>query len=74
MHFEGRENSISFYLSTKIVIEFVYLSEQNTENHTKPCILFITGAYFMSQKCLLKGSSSLRSSDAYDADANLRIS
>ena len=52
MHFEGRENSISFYLSTKIVIEFVYLSEQNTENHTKPCILFITGAYFMSQKCI----------------------
>ena len=60
MHFEGRENSISFYLSTKIVIEFVYLSEQNTENHTKPCILFITGAYFMSQKYIYLGTGTYK--------------
>ena len=37
------------------LLHSVYISEQKTDNHTKPCIRMNTGAYFMSQKYMEKG-------------------
>ena len=53
MYFKGRENSNSFYLSTKTkVIAFSVLSGTKKKKMTPNLVFYslCTGAYFMSQK------------------------